>query len=172
MSYLVAVALAAAAGLALQTPGAPIAAVAMDALTLPLARLPEGCALAAHTAYRTNPWIGTDEPTIGRLREQFSAPVPLPDAPPVSRRDEARYYVRAAEGVAEGYSASYALEENAVTQVVALRFVNMADADRWPSRSQRQRLDRIAMGALVAVVYGAVGPCRQAIVQHLAALGR
>ena len=171
MSQLLAVAFVAAAGLAMQTPQPATAPVTMDALTLPVARLPEGCALAKYTAHRSNPWLGTDEPTIGRLRQQFSAPVPLPDAPPVSRRDEARYYVRAAEGIVEGYSASYALEEHAVTQVVALRFASTADADLWPGRSQRLRFDRFAMGPLVAVVYGASGPCRQAIVAHLGALG-
>jgi hypothetical protein len=56
--------------------------------------------------------------------------------------------------------------------MMALRFANQADADLWPSRSQRQRVDRIALGSLVAVVYGAAGACRQAIVAHIGALSR
>ncbi len=170
MNVFVGILLVAAAWLAVQAP--PAAPIAMQALTLQADRLPEGCALSTHGPYPSNPWIGTDEPTIGRLRQQFNARVPVPDAPPLSRRDQARYDVRAAEGVVEGYTASYALEGSVRTQVVALRFANQADADLWPSRSQRQRMDRIALGSLVAVVYGAPGACRQAIVAHIGALIR
>ena len=170
MNVFVGMLLVVAAWLSAQvTPAAPIA---MQALTIQAERLPEGCALSTRSPYPSNPWIGTDEPTIGRLRQQFSARVPVPDAPPPSRRDLARYNVRAAEGVVEGYTASYALEGSVRTEVVALRFANQADADLWPSRSQRQRMDRIALGSLVAVVSGAPGACRQAIVAHIGALIR
>lgn len=170
MNVFVGILLVAAAWFAVQAP--PVAPIAMQALTLQADRLPEGCALSTHGPYPANPWIGTDEPTIGRLRQQFNARMPVPDAPPLSRRDQARFDVRAAEGVVEGYTAWYALEGGGRTQVAALRFANQTNADLWPSRSQRQRVDRIALGSLVAVVYGAPGACRQAIAAHIGALRR
>ena len=146
--------------------------VSLQELTVPADRLPNGCSLAAHGPYGPSPWFGSDEPILGKIRELFATRVPAPDGPPPSRGEVARYYVRLADGIEEGYSAFYQDESPNLIQVVALRFATDQLADVWPRASIRRAVRRLAYGPLVIVVSNGDGACGGVIADYLAGLGR
>src|SRR5687768_14259440 len=124
--------------------------VTMQELTVPPERLPTGCVLSPAQSVRlegnrvrgrnwaglpipTNPWAGTDAPLIASIRERVDGPVLMPDGPPLTARQSARYRLHLAEGVEEAYAAIYTQEGPAefeprdVIVVYGLRF---PDAER------------------------------------------
>ena len=143
--------------------------VSLQEMTVPADRLPQGCSLAAHGP---RPWHGSDEPMLGRIREQFGTRIPMPDGPPASRGEIVRYYVQLADGIEEGYSAFYQDQSPNLIQVVALRFARSDAAEAWPSRSVRRATQRIAYGPLVIVVASGESACGHAIADYLTGLGK
>src|SRR5229473_812071 len=96
----------------------------MKDLTVPKKRLPAGCGLVpapsvslggnrvqyglwAGLPVPTNPWSGTDRPTIVEIRERMDGPSLVPDGPPPTAREISRYRSQLANGVEEGYAAIY-----------------------------------------------------------------
>jgi hypothetical protein len=146
--------------------------VTLQELTVPPDRLPNGCSVAAHGPHGPSPWHGSDEPILARIREQFGTRVPVPDGPPASRRELARYYVQLADGIEEGYSAFYQDESPNLIPVVALRFASDQLADAWPPASVRRAVRRLAYGPLVIVVSNGDGACGHLIADYLAGLGK
>jgi hypothetical protein len=144
----------------------------LQELTVPPDRLPNGCSIAAHGPYGPSPWHGSDEPRLARIRAEFGPREPVPDGPPASRRELARYYLQLAEGIAEGYSAFYQDESPNLIQVVALRFANDQLADAWPGAAVRRSVRRLTYGPLVIVVANGDGACGRVIADYLAGLGK
>jgi hypothetical protein len=87
----------------------------LSSLTIRGDRLPTGCSLPpsifAIAARATNPWSGTDPVAIGEIRERVDGPTRMPDGPPLSHRELARFRFSLAEGVEEGYAAVYQQDE-------------------------------------------------------------
>jgi hypothetical protein len=107
---------------------------ALQALTVPQDRLPDGCTLAAPAAGRlrvgfldnvlvdTNPWSGMSRPVIAAIREVIEGAPAAPDGPPLDQRATARYLLELAEGVEEGYTAFYSQRGAPEVTVYALKF--------------------------------------------------
>lgn len=102
---------------------------ALAVLTVPEARLPEGCRLrpdappappaganrpplvvvpsALSFGLPSNPWTGSDPRHLIKLRKELDAPPRLPDAPPPSRRELAAMEEEWVSAVTKGYRAEY-----------------------------------------------------------------
>jgi len=170
--------------------------VALEELTVPHVRLPDGCQLrpierapfalrndsgrrivigppspTAALGVSTNPWIGTDGPTIARIREQMEGAPDVPDAIPLYPRSAARYLLRWSEGIEEGYVASYAHPGAKDTIVLALRFAAESEHPR-PKPTGESRVGYVEIGRTIAFVIGDDGPCMAAVRDHLRSLVR
>lgn len=176
------VGLAFVAGLTAQN-ASPPRTTAMQALTVPAARLPEGCGLQAipanagawtpggpvpstsHPAGITaNPWLGTDKRRLSELRQVVERHlVRVPDALPITREQRSAFALGWADGVAEGYVATYSEFGNTI-QVQAIRF------DAAPDLLFPPRVVQFEIGLIRAALSGPVGPCRKAIETYLKTL--
>ena len=154
--------------------------VAMEDLTIPSERLPAACVFAKHSAglgIPANPWLGTDAAVIGRIAETIE-PMQIPDAPPLTVREQARMRLRLADGIEDGYSAVYE-QEPAVSgsrftvTVYALRYSDPTKAARTGTRWLKDtRVSRTVIGSVVVFVVGDGGPCFTAVAAHVQTLAR
>jgi len=95
----------------------------------------------------------------------------MPDGPPLTPADAARFHLQLADGVEEAYAAVY--DQSAAQAIVyGLRFASATSANAL-LRDRRIRenpnVTRIAMESILAVVHGG-GPCAQAIGTYLRSL--
>ena len=123
----------------------------LSALTVPAARLPEGCRLTPppppptptptpdpdsdaivrpvmprHPELPSNPWFGTDFKYILMIRPAFNS-TPLfrmPDGPPLEPEAAARLRSKLTGDIAEAYSASYEIPDKGHVNVMAVRYVD------------------------------------------------
>ncbi len=152
----------------------------LNDLTVPWERLPEGCALwrepstgrqgdvmhgglSVGLRVPTNPWAGTDTSLIASIRERM-APPPVPDAPPMSSREAARFRIQLANNIEEGYAATYhQAESKALVVVHGLRFARATDAQNLWHGLGLPTSDpvavRVQFGPIAAVVSGDPGDC-------------
>jgi hypothetical protein len=163
---------------------------AMQELTVPKARLPAGCALSpapsvhldgntirgglwAGLPIATNPWAGSDASLMASLREHLDPPL-LPDGPPLSRGESARYRLRLADDIEEAYAAIYLQSESSPLVVVyGLRFASAEMALEFWGHARASRNPRavgIAIGPIVAVIEGDGGQCFQAVGAYVKSL--
>jgi hypothetical protein len=166
--------------------------VTLQDLKVPSERLPGGCALAEKASevssdgktrtflwtglpIETNPWTGADRQVVSRIRERMDGPAAIPDAPPPTAKELARYRLMLAEGVDEGYVAIYRQSGAASLIVVhALRFATedgarvSAAAPRFPNPSTIW----MTAGPVRAVVSGDGGACFKAIGAYISSLAR
>ena len=185
-TIVIAVSIGAIAGSA-QRSGRPLT---LRDLTVPHERLPANCAfphappehlvgntvrggLWAGLRIPTNPWDGVESPIIADIRERIDPPR-MPDGPPLTERESARFRLRLAEGVEEGYAAVYSESESSRLVIVyGLRFVNPEDASRFWGTARVSRNPRTvgaAIGRIVFVASGEDGHCLQAIGTYLKSL--
>lgn len=185
-AIVIALSIVATAGAA-QRPARPFT---LGDLTVPHERLPAGCALSqapsehlAGTTVRgglwaglripTNPWAGVEAPIIADIRQRIDLPL-TPDGPPLTERERARFRLRLAEGIEEGYAAVYReSESNRLVVVYGLRFASPEDAARFWSTARVSRNPRTvgaAIGSIVVVASGEDGHCLQAIGTYLKSL--
>jgi hypothetical protein len=153
--------------------------VRLSDLTVPQERLPAGCALAPGRSIdlriTANPWIGTDRPVVASIRERVDGPVLVPDGPPLTPGESARFRLQLADGVEEAYAAVYEHTEPELIVVYGLRFGSTASSDemlRHRRILENPRVARIAIGPILAVVHGEGGPCARAIRAYLASLAK
>jgi hypothetical protein len=173
-----AVLVAQASTLAQSVPRRP---VMLPDLTVPLERLPAGCALSpaplahldgqpwrmglwASLPIPANPWVGIDKPLIASIRERMEGPMLMPGGPPPSAREFTRERLHFADGVDEAYAAIYLDSESNLTVVYASRFSadNAADIRSSAPASNNPRLIRVALGLMGVVVSGDGGACFRA----------
>lgn len=161
-------------------------------LTVPVGDLPGACALSPAASARisgntvrgglwaglpisTNPWAGSDPPVIASIRELIDPPL-LPDGPPLTTRESARYRFRLADGIDEAYAAIYAESDSrSLVVVYGLRFSSAEHASgflRDARALKTRRVVSVAIGPIVAVVSGDGGQCFQAVGAYLTSLER
>ena len=151
--------------------------VTLNDLTVPQPRLPAACALAPAAdpvglGITANPWIGSDLPVIGSIRERLGRPTGLPDGPPLTRTQLARFRLRMAEGIEEGYVAVYQQPSPQLILVYGLRFASVPDRDQLLRETRtppNPRVMSVGVGSMLAVVHGD-GECARAIATYLASL--
>jgi hypothetical protein len=181
--FLLAVSVAMTAGAFQTLPPRP---VMMRDLTVPVERLPAGCALASTPSvpvdgnrirfglwagFPTNPWIGTDRQQVISIREFIDPPTrALPDGPPPDARALARYREQFANGVEEAYGAVYMQADADVVTVRGIRFAPGKQTSALGTGVSRnaERI-RVEIGSIVAVVTGN-GACFQTVGAYLKSL--
>jgi hypothetical protein len=172
-------------------------------LTVPADRLPDGCQLksmvpepleplsarANRSAIRVmrpaalsqppgidvNPWIGIDRSALAWLRRQVDGhQLRLPDAPPLSVREQAALNERFADGIDEGYAATYRQESAPDLGVHAVRYGAGVEPRTILSEPVRGRIIRLDLAAvrMRVVLYGDAGRCSRAIEAYLRALAQ
>jgi hypothetical protein len=163
-----------ALGIVLSTAGIPAQSpIVFENLTVPPARLVAGCrlspspaVLAATPAVPSNPWRGDDRLLVATIREGITGSPPLPDGPPVSKAELARFRLQLADDVEEAYAATYSdAGANRVT-VFAVRF--KTGVPDLPRRAAAPRESiRLVRDRTVVVASGLAGPCFQSIAAYL-----
>jgi hypothetical protein len=167
-----------------------VAIAALGDLTVPADRLPGGCALPQSRVERANgntfhgdfwaalpishnPQTSSEPKLIVEVRERLGGTPLIPDAP-LSTGDAARFRLRLAEGIDEAYAAIYRdTAAPALIVVYGLRFPSARNADEFWSAARATKnpdLAAVVSGAIVAVVSGPSGACRDAVAAHLASL--
>ena len=176
----------------------------MQALTVPNDRLPEGCSLKVIEPARreviatsglrqtwrsipptpsmqpagviANPWTGTDRRTLADLRQRIDGygALRFPDAPPLTRREASELQLKFADGVEEGYAATYAQAGREDLGVWAVRLAAAPATHVGPLSDRRGNPPPavINIGFIRALVLGSTGGCSSAIQAHLKSLGR
>ncbi len=165
--------------------------VTLQDLTVPADLLTAGCGLAPAASVRldnqqvqagfwdgfpSNPWTGTDRHVIASIYERMYRMPPMPDGPPLDRSGQARFRLRLADGVDEGYAAFYQESDppRPVGRVYALRFADterIADLNRGARPPDDDRLITwIRFGRIVALMIGHRDECSQAVDRHLKSL--
>jgi hypothetical protein len=160
---------------------------ALQDLTVPPDRLPEGCALTppnerldgnrirgvwAGLPVPTNPWAGPDKRIIATIRQVADPSPPLPDALR-SMREARRYSLLLAEGVEEGYAAIYS--QSGSSRLLVVYALRLAEGEsplhRWSAaRAEDPGVVRIENGSVLVVASGDPSPCFDAIRDYLNAL--
>ena len=153
---------------------------ALADLTIPADRLPSGCALSPSPTIRignqtrtglwtglpisSNPWTGTDRAIVVAILERVIDPPPLPDGPPLTRKELAQFRSRLADDVEEAYAAIYADGDSSLVTVHAVRY---SDASLVPTRRSSDRARpvglRLTVDRTVLAISGNNGACSQAI---------
>jgi hypothetical protein len=120
----------------------------------------------------TNPWIGTDRRTLAWLRQRVDGygPLQLPDAPPLSPSEASAMMQQFANGIAEGYAATYVQSARRDLGVQAVRF-SAATEKRFDFPRARGNV-LIEIGLIRVAVFGDGGPCSSAIESYLRSLGK
>jgi hypothetical protein len=154
-------------------------------LTVPAERLPTGCSLSPSPWIRSsdnrvrtglwaglpissNPWTGTDRAIVASIVERVIDPPRLPDGPPLTSRELARFRLRLADGVEEGYAAVYTDGGLSLITVNALRYSDITQLPSWRNPERvRPGSFRLTFGRTVLVVSGEDGPCLQAVGAHV-----
>ena len=169
--------------------------LAISGLTVPPNRLPTGCALVPSPTVRltenrfqgglwadlpisSNPWSGMDRQVVASIRERLDGPFLVPDGPPPSGRDLARYRSKLAEGVDEAYAAIY--KETGSTSlivVLALRFSSTAELvtvghPSYTLGSTANNPNRMTIGPTTIAVTANAGICSRTIEAYLKSLAQ
>jgi hypothetical protein len=171
--------------------------ITMQSLTVAAESLPPGCHLKAPSelsppssgpgritaagpmlmpqplSITTNPWTGTDPQAVAWMRQGMDNPPAGPDLQPLPGPEATRYFLRLADGVEEGYAATYVQPGGGEVVVHALRFAPTEKTNDLKKASTADlRSTRIDIGRIVAQVYGDENQCRRAIEMYLKSLGQ
>jgi hypothetical protein len=173
----------------------------MQELTPPADRLPEGCGLKSlepvPQTYQppgarvrivqpgqsmhppnviANPWIGSERLNLAWLRRRVDGfePLRVPDAPPMMPAEDLAFFEQLADGISEGYAATYVQRWAPDLGVHAVRSSAGAEARAvFLQRSRGRRVSkRFTFGDVRVVLYGDAGECSTAIETHLRSLSR
>jgi hypothetical protein len=152
----------------------------LGSLTVPQGRLVPGCELSPSPTVALggnrvlgglwgdlphNPWMGAEPSVVVEMRERVATSPLIPDGPPLSRRELARFRAQLAEDVEEAYGAVYT---EAGTHLITVNAVRFKDAPVPPGRMPISGGSvRLARGRTVVVAFGQ-GGCFDAIAAYLA----
>lgn len=164
----------------------------LHALTVPAARLPDGCrppqppegrrivdpvrrTLTVSMGGNSGlPGVTTDRAAVAAIRARIDPAPRLPDAPP-DRAESVRISQRWVEHVIDGYRASYVMEDESHVDVFAIRFDDAARVLPSLTGGNFSRAPRVASrivrGPIVAVVSAtARTPCFEAVDGYIRSL--
>jgi hypothetical protein len=148
-------------------------ALTLGTLTVPLDRLPVGCSISASppvwlggTVVSSSPWNGTDPTALAAIRERVAGSPPVPDGPPLSRSESARFRLDLAKDVEEAYAAVYRDGGPVLIVVHAVRFVEKTAAGLPQGVTTSLSGTRIVVGNTAVVVSGK-GRCFQAVASFI-----
>jgi hypothetical protein len=158
----------------------------LETLTVPPSRLVPGCALSpaafvrldgnrtitglwAGLAITTNPWSGEDRSIAVEIRERVALSPRLPDGPPLSRAQLARFRFELADDVERAYAAIYADDSLQPITVYAVRFKE-TPIPQAPPYAARNGDIRLVHDRTAVVLSGNTGPCSKAVGAYLAEL--
>ena len=145
--------------------------IAFETLTVPPANLPQGCALSPPREagigmpIPSNPWLGNDPSVVISIRERVARPPEVPDGPPLSRSELARFRFRLAEDVLEAYMAVYkdsTTDDARLIPVYAVRFNGPAEPRVPRNRDARGGSLQIVRDDTVILLTGR-GACFDAV---------
>ena len=116
-------------------------------------------------AVTANPWTGTDRRILAELRQRVDGygQVRLPDGPPLTGREQSAMLLKFADGVEEGYAATYTQSGGRDLGGWAVRFAA-------PSDDRSDLPNRYNIGSIRAALFGDGGVCSTAIERHLNSL--
>jgi hypothetical protein len=165
-------------------------AITLDELTVPIDRLPAGCALSpaasaiegnkvssglwAGLPIPTNPWTGHEGQAVSSITERL-APSRVSDGPPLTQRESARFRSALPDGVEDGYAAIY-LDSSSTALVVVYGLAfrsteSVRDFLAAPTLPHRSTRGTMTIGRTVVAISGD-GPCFHAIEAHLRSLAK
>ena len=148
-------------------------------LTVPSGRLTPGCVLSPAPTVALgnnqvrgglwgglprNPWTGAERAIVADIAEHVFGSPPLPDGPPLSTAELARFRLRFADDVSEAYGAVYTNAEMHLVTVNAVR-LKTTQASR-PRGNPGARL-QLVHGRTVAALFGEGDACFDAIAKYL-----
>lgn len=154
----------------------------LASLTVPQGRLVPGCQLSPSPTVALggnrvlgglwgglprNPWMGAEPSIVADMRERVATSPPLPDGPPLSRAELARFRAQLAEDVEGAYGAVYTEAGTHLIRVNAVRFKDAPVPNRPGRMSMSGGSVRLARGRTVVVAFGR-GDCFDAIAAYLA----
>jgi hypothetical protein len=123
-----------------------------------------------------NPWMGTDRHVLAELRRGVDGhgALRLPDAPPLTNSEAAVMVLQSADGVEEGYAATYAQSGNRDIGVWAVKFAQTPEMRLdFPGDTHSLRTATIiTTGSIRAALFGDGGACSAAIETYLRSLGK
>jgi hypothetical protein len=160
-----------------------------EKLTVPKDRLPEGCAIKPirpdaqpftstvpgllPSEVTANPWIGTDRRMLASLRDFVDGLYAIrpPDGPPLTQSELSALFLRLADGVDEGYAATYA-QAGPDLGVVAVRFSSAHEPDLDLPRANAKGANNTSfqIGQIRVAIYGDGGRCSDAITGYVRSL--
>ena len=141
-------------------------------LTVPQERLAPGCELSPSPTVPLggrvpkNPWTGAERSIVADVREHVAASPRLPDGPPLSRSELARFRAQLAEDVDQAYAAVYTAGTHLIT-VSGVRFKAVPVPDPPRGMSPSAGSVRLVRGRTVIAVFGEGGRCFDAIAAYL-----
>ena len=161
-------------------------------LTVPAARLPEGCRLTvaggpavrtlfdlqitleSGVGFPTNPSIGRDPKPVALIRQSIDGRPVYPDGPPLTAREMAVLEANWSNNVVDAYRASYSMGD-AITVVMAIRFdderLTRPEAPIGKRTRARGERTQTVLGSTVAVVHSpGRNPCYDAVAAYVRAL--
>ena len=149
-------------------------------LTVPAERLPTGCGLSPSPSIRmraglwaglpisSNPWTGTDRGIVASIVERVIDPPRIPDGPPPTNSELARFRLRLADDVEEAYAAVYTDGGPSLISVNAVRYVDAAELTSLRNSGRmRPGSFRLMAGRTLLTVSGDDGPCLQGVSAHV-----
>jgi hypothetical protein len=178
-----------ALGIIVSTASPGAVPIALKDLTVPPERLLNGCVLAATPSERisgntfrgglwarltipTNPWAGNDRRLIADIRERMDEPSPLPDGPPLTAGELARFRLKLADGIDEGYAGIY--REGTPPELVTVYALQIGGSQSVDAVGKRRiqpdtKSIRLVIGRIVAVISGR-GACFEPIADYVKSL--
>ena len=157
-------------------------------LTVPEARLPQGCRLQPVVprppiradgapvmisgASEPNPLITRDRRVVADIRRLVDGAPPEPDGPPLMPRAAAAWASSWAQDVVEAYRATYRQTDESLVTVAAIQFKDDRLATAGPPAGTRSAVTgmstRIVLGPTVVLIVAETGSdCVRAIEAHL-----
>jgi hypothetical protein len=119
-----------------------------------------------------NPWIGVDRGALAWLRARVDGlgRFGVPDAPAAIAGQGSAFFDQLADGVTEGYAATYTSQAGDLG-VHAVRYApDIAPRTILSDGARAGRIRRFETGSVRAVLYGDHGSCGEANAAHLQSL--